>query len=142
MDLFRAILLDVEAQPTGHPWSARPLLDYSLEDVVAHVRLIADAGLVEARFLGPIGNGAAMVLRMTNDGHDFLEASKQLTFWEKAKQRLKSGGLPVTVYAMKQVHLSQRAFGALSISLSQARILERLFRTHLMPHRRQLSALP
>jgi hypothetical protein len=103
MDLFRAILLDAEAQPTGQPWSARPLLDYSLEDVVAHVRLIADARLVEARFQSPINNDVAEVLRITNDGHDFLEASRQPTLWEKAKQRLKSGGLPLTVYAIKQV---------------------------------------
>jgi hypothetical protein len=33
--------------------------------VVAHVRLVADARLVEARFVSPINNDAAMVLRIT-----------------------------------------------------------------------------
>jgi len=103
MDLFRAILLSVEAQPTGKHWAAVPLLDHSHEDVVAHVRLVADAGLVEARFVSPVNNDVGVVLRITNDGYDFLEASRQPTFWEKAKQHLKSAGLPLTVYAIRQV---------------------------------------
>jgi len=42
MELFRAILLAVEEKPSGQPWEAQPLLNHSLEDVVAHARLIAD----------------------------------------------------------------------------------------------------
>jgi hypothetical protein len=102
MDLFRAILLAVEEYPSGKPWPAVPLLDFPITEVVGHLRLVADAGLVEARFLGPINNEAAMVLRITNDGYDFLEASKQPTLWEKAKEQLKSSGIPLTVYALKQ----------------------------------------
>jgi hypothetical protein len=103
LDLFRAILLSVEAQPTGKCWTAVPLLDHSHEDVVGHVRLVADAGLVDATFMSPVNNDVAVVNRITNDGYDFLEASKNLTFWETAKQRLKSVGVPVTAYAVKQI---------------------------------------
>jgi hypothetical protein len=103
MDLFRAILLEVESQPAGKMWSAVPLLEHPTIEVVAHVRLISDAGLVDARFISPVNNEDAFVIRITNDGYDFLEASRQPSFWEKAKERVKSAGVPISVYALKQV---------------------------------------
>lgn len=101
MDLFREILLEVEKQPVGASWNATPLLDHSLQEVVAHLRLIQDAGLIDARFLNAVQNDFAHVIRITNEGFDFLEASRQPTMWEKAKQQVKSAGVPVTVYALK-----------------------------------------
>jgi hypothetical protein len=78
------------------------LREHSVEDVVAHTRLLEDAGLVVARFGSPVGNEFGVILRMTNDGYEFLEDSRQLTFWEKAKEHVKSAGVPLTVYALKQ----------------------------------------
>jgi hypothetical protein len=103
MDLFREILLSVEAVPHGQFWSAAPLLGYDIHDVVGHVRLIEDAGLAEARFPSKVGNEAAIVIRLTNAGYDFLEASKQKTLWENAKEKLRAAGIPMTVYTMQQV---------------------------------------
>jgi Hypothetical protein (DUF2513) len=73
MDLFRSILLSIEGVPPSSHWTAEPLFDHSAQDVVGHLRLIEDAGLVEARFIGPMNNDTAFVLRMTNAGHDFLK---------------------------------------------------------------------
>lgn len=103
MDLFREILLAIEEQPNGKPWTAKPLMEHSIQDVVGHLRLVHDAGLVEARFIGPMNNDTAFVIRMTNDGYDFLEASKKPTLWEQAKEKLKTSGLPLTAYGLKQV---------------------------------------
>jgi len=100
MDLFRTILLAVEEAPTGELWSARPLLGYAIDDVVAHIRLIDDAGLVEARFsCGP----DAVILRLTNAGYDFLEASRPATRWEQAKKIVADRGLPVTIDVVRSV---------------------------------------
>jgi hypothetical protein len=103
MDLFRAILLSIEEEPSGKYWNAKPLLNHSIQDVVAHVRLIDDAGLIEARFLGNIDNDGAFVIRMTNAGYDFLEESRQPTRWEQAKAQLKAAGLPTTIAVIKTV---------------------------------------
>jgi hypothetical protein len=46
---------------------------------------------------------AAMILRITNDGYNFLEASKQPMLWQPAKERIKSAGLPVTIAVAKTV---------------------------------------
>jgi hypothetical protein len=102
MDLFRAILLAVEEQPTGELWAAKPLLGHPLQDVVAHVRLIQEGGLIDARFVGPASNEAAIVLRITNDGYDFIEAAMQPKLWGKAKQLVRASGAPLTVPALKR----------------------------------------
>jgi hypothetical protein len=90
----------VEKLPTFERWAARPLDGYGEKEVIAHVQLAHDAGLVEAKFVPGM---AAMILRITNDGYDFLEASKQPTLWQQAKDRITSAGLPVTIAVVKTV---------------------------------------
>src|ERR1700722_16676492 len=102
MDLIREILLEVERAPAMEMWSAVPLLGYDLKEVVAHIKLAQEADLVDARIL----MGAppdACVLRLTNTGYDFLEASKQKTLWAQAKHQLVSQGLPLTVNTIRTV---------------------------------------
>lgn len=103
MDLFRALLLEVEKQPAGHVWKVGPLLNYQTEDVVAHARLVADAGLIEARFVNPVINEIAFVFRLTNAGFELLELVRIPVLWERAKQRIEDTGVPVTLHALKTV---------------------------------------
>jgi hypothetical protein len=115
MDLFREILLSVEDAPVDSQWSATPLLGHSIQEVVAHVRLIEDAGLVEARYLSTLSNELAVVIRLTNSGYDFLEESRPLTRWEQAKAKMKDNALPMTVSVVKAVLDSLVAAGLKSI---------------------------
>ncbi len=100
MDLFREILLEVEKVPAMQMWTATPLLGHDEKEVYAHVKLAEDAGLVVASFMTGYG---AVVQRLTNTGYDFLEASKQKTLWERAKQQLISNGLPMTAMTIRTV---------------------------------------
>ena len=102
MDLIREILLETEKMPAMEMWTAVPLLGHDLKEVVAHVELAQEAGLVDARVLKGLPPDAR-VLRLTNGGHEFLEASKQKNLWEQAKGQLTSQGLPVTVATIKAV---------------------------------------
>ena len=102
MDLIREILLEVEKVPAMQPWHSTPLLGYDIKDVVAHIELALDAGLVEARLIKGMMPDA-FIIRITNSGYDFLEASKQKTLWEQAKHQLVSQGLPLTVNTIKTV---------------------------------------
>jgi len=99
MDLLRDILMRVEEQPVNQPWPAQPLLGYSLEEVVYHVKLAMDASLVDGR-IAP-GDHHAMVLRLTNGGHEFLEAARSDTIWEKAKALALSTTGTLTLEALK-----------------------------------------
>ena len=100
MDLLREILLEVEKVPAMQMWDSRPLLGYSDAEVFAHVRLAEDAGLLVASFMTGY---SAVVQRLTNSGYDFIEASKQPTLWQQAKDRIVSAGLPVTIAVVKTV---------------------------------------
>lgn len=102
MDLFREILFEVERVPAMEMWTAVPLLEHDLNDVVAHVELAQEAGLIEASVLKGVPP-CACVLSITNAGYDFLEASKQKTLWDRAKHQLLANGLPLTVATIKTV---------------------------------------
>jgi hypothetical protein len=100
MDLLREILLQIEKIPSDQMWESGPLLGYKEDDVVAHVRLADDDGLLLASYCsGP----HATVRRLTNSGYDFLEASKQQALWEQAKHQLVAQGLPITLATIKTV---------------------------------------
>jgi hypothetical protein len=98
MDLIREILLYAEESPAGTPWSARPLLDHDLKEVIEHVMLLKDAGYVDATTLQ---HSAAMIRRITHDGHEFLNTSRDKTLWEKAKEQAKNLGAPITIATVK-----------------------------------------
>jgi len=98
MDLIRAILLEVESRPVGQLWSAAPMLGHDQGEVVEHVRLSQESGLVEARFMT---GHQAVILRLTNAGHDFVEAARPQTFWQKAKDRVAAQGVPLTIYSVR-----------------------------------------
>jgi hypothetical protein len=98
MDLIREILLEVEKKPNSERWVAQPLLEYSKEDVVAHIMLAIDAQLLAGAV---ISSFSATVFRIKNEGYDFLEAAKDDMLWENAKTRLRTAGIPVSINAMK-----------------------------------------
>lgn len=101
MDLFREILLAAEETPVSQQWTAKPLLNHPIEEIVAHMRLLQDAGYIEARFIGPMNNDTAVLLRISHTGYEFLEASRQPSLWEKAKQQVKSVGAPLSLEILK-----------------------------------------
>lgn len=100
MDLIREILLLAEESSAGSPWSARSVMDHGIEDVIEHIKLLQDAGYVDARFVGYV---AAMVVRITHAGHEFMDASREKPMWEKAKEKTKMLGVPITISAVKAV---------------------------------------
>lgn len=98
MDLVRKILLHIEANQDGKINLDIP--DYSRDEIYLHVELMKEKGLVEA-IIQPSPDGrerrilACVVKRLTWEGHDFLDAARNDTLWEKAKKlcKEKTGGL-------------------------------------------------
>ena len=92
MDLCRAILLAVEARDPSTPRTT-PLNvpDYDNDTVLYHLELLNDAGLVKVCDFSSMNKRDIRVERLTWDGHEFLDASRDQTRWATAKQRLGNG---------------------------------------------------
>jgi len=112
-DLLRWILNEVESCEGGYPIvltngamysSAHYKLDIgerNFENVYEHILLLGDSGLAKVRDLGRAFNGpsGAVIDHLTMAGHDFLEAARNDTAWNKAKALAgKAGGTSVGVF--------------------------------------------
>jgi hypothetical protein len=86
LDLVRRILLRLEESPSG--WSTFVDEGYELPQIHYHVRLLHDAGLIEADEIVP---GQWWPERMTWAGHEFLDAARNDDLWNEVKRRVERG---------------------------------------------------
>ena len=56
--------------------------------LIEHVRLLSESGLIEERHVPTEYN----ILRITAQGHDFLDALRNETVWNKTKEKMKELG--------------------------------------------------
>jgi hypothetical protein len=93
MDLIRLLLLQEESGVAAAGTDAYP------ENVKAyHAALLLDAGFIDGvSEYAPDGSvGCVFVHRLTWDGHDFLDAARSDTVWNKAKEKVLKPGLSWT----------------------------------------------
>lgn len=111
-DYIRNLLLEIEISPDI--FFLAPLTMSANKDDEKkhyHCELLCDAGLLTTS-----NNG---VYRMTNQGHDYLEAIRSDTIWEKTKAGAAAIG-GVTIGMMKEIaisYLKQEAAEKLGIQL-------------------------
>jgi len=81
LDLIRTLLIRAESGDTELPCTK--------EEFAYHVALLKDAGLVEGDVLiGSSGQPAeAHITRLTWTGHEFLDAARNNTVWNAAKEK-------------------------------------------------------
>jgi hypothetical protein len=97
------ILLEVEKVPHNSAalqWVEleRTIYEYSPQDISYHVLLLKEAGLIQATNV----RLAWRPIRLTWEGHEFLDTAKDNNRWEKAKNAMtKTGGFALDV--MKQL---------------------------------------
>ena len=96
MDLIRYILIQTES---GQP------IERDHKEVVYHIALLNDAGLVEAVITNDevgIPNNAR-ILRLTWQGHEFLDASRNNKIWQAVKQKVLIPGVSWTVSTLLEL---------------------------------------
>ncbi len=95
MDLCREILRQTEESPTTQDWIDIKADGRSEEETAYHIKLLAEANLVGAIDASSQDGLCFKVTGLTWEGHDFLDASRNDTIWNKAKQIAveKTGGL-------------------------------------------------
>jgi DNA-binding transcriptional ArsR family regulator len=111
MDLIREILLEIEAHP--EPWGdiKIKIQGSSPEEVSYHVKLLYQAGLIEAIDLSSMGNFVWVPQSLTWQGHEFLSASKDISTWRRASRLVleKTGGLSLELLKFTLMELLKPA---------------------------------
>ena len=107
LDLVRKLVLALEEQGADAPLE-QSFEGYTDEQVGYHSYLVADAGLAEGVDVSTAMNVLPQweLLHLTSAGHDFADAARSDTTWNKAKTVVKEKGGGVTVEVMKQVLVS------------------------------------
>lgn len=102
MDLIRKILLEIEAHPEPNRLIKLAIKDYNREQLSYHVKLLAEASLIEAKNVSSTTNFEWNPICLTWEGHEFLEASRDEGMWEKAKSLIIRKGGTLSFEVLKQ----------------------------------------
>jgi uncharacterized protein DUF2513 len=104
MDLHRKILLEIEKAPYEKD---EGMFDFAVEgydrdSVSYHIMILDEARLIQARNLNRGITGFWVPIRLTWEGHEFLDAARDNNRWNKAKGAMTQvGGFALDV--MKQL---------------------------------------
>jgi hypothetical protein len=113
MDLIRTILLELE----GHDDPVRELkltaTGYSPDMVSYHVKLLAEAGYIDANNTSNLAQCGWRPTSLTWNGHEFLDATRNSGVWQKVKAELKDKGasLPFSLIQQLAIKIAAAHFG-------------------------------
>ena len=100
-DLIRLILLEIERTPTYGDSVDLQLDGYNDDQVTYHIALLSELGLVTGG-KRVIGSPTWFGIRLTWDGHEFLDASRDNERWAKAKSIAGKLG-SVTIAVLREI---------------------------------------
>jgi len=102
MELCRRILLDLEGRPFSTGMINVEYEDIPPEDVAYHLKLLDEAGLIEAEDISTMGRLRWRAKSIAWDGHDFIEAIKDESRWGKTKEFVLESGKIITLETLKE----------------------------------------
>ncbi len=89
MKLIRNILLEVEKYPAGKPVTEISFAGVDDATIVKHVEMLIKAGLLDGQTLKLAGVPAAYHIDgLTWEGHDFADAVRDQSIWQKTKDNV------------------------------------------------------
>lgn len=100
-NIIRDILLAIEDSPKAQVFLTAEALSQHDEQAVAYnMLLLVDGGYAQGRFIhSSLGDGhiaAATLIRLTNAGHDLLQAVRQQSVWDKIKAKFAENSLDMS----------------------------------------------
>jgi Hypothetical protein (DUF2513) len=113
MDLARKILEQVEEKDDGEHQITLEIPEYPTNQVHYNVKLLKQHGLLEAIDCSTFEGAHWMPVSLTWEGHEFLDAIRNDTVWQKVKEAVKEQGGSITFEALKllALKLAASAFG-------------------------------
>src|SRR3984885_8599316 len=100
MELIRLLMMEVEGEEPKPDLSG-----FTEEQQVYHMALLIEASLVDGNIVKdatgyPAGTAA---IRLTWNGHEFLDAARNQSNWRKTTDKIKSEGISVGFELLKTV---------------------------------------
>ena len=106
MDLARRILLAIEGMTyQGEPdYSLSTIDSYTPEELDYNIMLLNEANLIQAKSTTSLsGRTKWSIERLTWQGHEFLDAARNETIWQKTKKLIQEKGGALTFDVAKAV---------------------------------------
>lgn len=105
-EIIREILIKLEKMPPEQ--GSLALEDFPEEKAYEysyHVDLLMEAGLIHGEMSQELGSQASdfLALRLTWDGHEFLDSIRNDTVWNKTKTTFSKQGISMTLDLVKSV---------------------------------------
>ncbi len=102
MELVRALLLEMEEYPPISGFFDLAINSYSEDEVSYHIKLLYEQGLIDALDLSSSSGFCWKPRNLTWEGHNFIEAIRDDSRWEKVKSFLREGGKILTIETLKE----------------------------------------
>ena len=113
MDLIRKILFEIERASTFTVPLRIAIEEYNQDAVYYHVKLLSEAGYIHAQSFADRSRREWIPISLTWAGHEFLEAARDDTRWNKAKTVIieQGGGMVVEILKLVLIQLAKQAVG-------------------------------
>ena len=103
MDLARDILIQMESSNKTGGWVSKDFLNKSKEEISYHLNLLFQASLIKTEAVTNSNSIDWNAKSITWQGYEFLDAARNQSDWEKAKQYISLQGFSITFESLKIV---------------------------------------
>lgn len=115
MDLVRLILIEIEKHPHVSTWMDLSIDRFSEDEVSYHVKILSQAGLIDAKQMSNAPKDPIWIpISLTWEGHEFLDAARDDTRWNKVKSIAKEKGGTMAFEVIKSLLIELAKIAALA----------------------------
>lgn len=116
MDLVRKLVFAIEDHPHGFAPSDIEIDGYTEEQIGYHLFIMMEAGLINGADVSHTGcrSPQALASSLTWAGHEFADAARSESFWNKAKKTIQEKVGSITIGLLTE-YLQQMARDALGM---------------------------
>lgn len=103
IELIKEILIEIEKSGAPNEVVDVDIPEKSQEEISYHIKLMNQAGLVEAEDVSGTGSFQWLPVSLTWQGHEFLDAIRNDTVWSKMKSKIKEQGGSLPFHVIKEL---------------------------------------
>lgn len=104
LELIKELLIQIEESKAPARKDVRVIVKGEEPEVISyHIKLMKDAGLIDAEDTSGFNTYRWIPTSLTWDGHEFLDAIRNDTVWSKLKTKLKEQGGNIPFHVVKEL---------------------------------------